>query len=47
MELIESLSPEHESLLDESWAIELDRRWGEFLADETTATDWTELRHEK
>jgi putative addiction module component (TIGR02574 family) len=45
-ELLDSLSPQAENLLDDVWAEELERRLAEFLQDETTAIPWAQLKSE-
>jgi putative addiction module component (TIGR02574 family) len=46
-ELIESLSPDAETLMDDEWAAELDRRFSEFERGEADAVSWAELRDQQ
>jgi putative addiction module component (TIGR02574 family) len=43
-ELLASLSPDAENLLDDLWAAELDRRSAEWQSGEVEATPWAELK---
>lgn len=46
-ELLDSLSPDAETLLDDAWAAELDRRLADFQNGDVDAIPWRELREEK
>lgn len=46
-ELLDSLSPDSENAIDDTWAAELNRRLAEFHDDASTAISWGQLRDEK
>jgi len=46
-ELLDSLSPDAETHLDDAWAAELDRRLAEFQKDGGDGVSWSELREQK
>ena len=43
-ELLDSLSPDAERLMDDAWAAELDRRVAAFERGEADAVPWSELK---
>ena len=43
-ELLDSLSPDSERLMDDAWAAELDRRVAAFQHGHADAVPWSELR---
>jgi putative addiction module component (TIGR02574 family) len=43
-ELLDSLSPDAERLMDDAWAAELDRRVAAFQKGEADAVPWSELK---
>jgi putative addiction module component (TIGR02574 family) len=43
-ELLDSLSPDAERLMDDAWAAELDRRVAAFEQGEADAVPWSELK---
>jgi putative addiction module component (TIGR02574 family) len=45
--LLDSLSPQAETLLDDAWAAELDKRLAEFESGEADAVPWSQLKLEK
>lgn len=46
-ELLDSLSPDAETHVDDAWAAELDRRLAEFQKGDVDAVPWAELKEEK
>ncbi len=46
-DLMESLSPGSERLLDDAWAAELDRRYAEIQRGDVDTVTWSELRKQK
>lgn len=46
-ELLDSLSPDAETALDDVWAAELDRRLADFIRDEAGAVAWSQLKEQK
>ncbi len=46
-ELLNSLSPDAEQLIDDAWAAELDRRVAEFNKGDVDSVTWEELKEEK
>ena len=46
-ELLDSLSPDAETLLDDLWAAELDRRSAEWQSGEAETIPWAELKLRK
>jgi putative addiction module component (TIGR02574 family) len=45
--LLDSLSPDAETLVDDAWGAELDRRLVEFQTGEADAVSWRELREQR
>ena len=45
-ELLESLGPEKDDLLDDAWSQELDRRLAELRCGEGDTVSWSELKRE-
>ena len=46
-ELLDSLSPDAEKLMDDAWAAELDRRLAEFQAGQADAIPWSQLKDQE
>ncbi|MFW6125279.1 MAG: addiction module protein [Pirellulales bacterium] len=45
-ELLDSLSPDAERLMDDAWAAELDRRLAAFEQGDADAVPWSQLKEE-
>lgn len=46
-QLIDSLSPDAEQLIDDVWEEELDRRWAEFQSGNGDPVPWSILRNQE